>query len=94
MGEEYRKKGDEESLRIAIEYHELELKNCEENDLVFESACSCRFLGDVYRDSEDIQSAKNCYHKALGMIRQNCNHVSSYIEEHSCSPSGYDVYSF
>lgn len=72
---------------MAIRYHKLELELCEEKDYVFETACSNRFLGDVYRDIGDIENAKKCYHRSLGIIRQNCDHVSSFIEEHACSPS-------
>ena len=54
-----------------------------DNDLVFESACSNRFLGDAYRELNEIQKAKKCYHNALGFIRQECDHVHSLNEEHS-----------
>ena len=59
-----------------------------DNDLVFESACSNRFLGDAYRELNEIQKAKKCYHNALGFIRQECDHVHSLNEEHTCSSSG------
>lgn len=76
---------------MAIHYHRMEIELCEENDLVFESACAHRFLGDVYRDQGDIQNAKKSYHIALGMIRQQCDHVSSFEEEHACSSSGMEL---
>lgn len=75
-------------MHQSIFYHQKELDVCIDNDLVFESACSNRFLGDVFRESGDIQNAKKCYHNALGFIRQECDHVHSLNEEHTCSSSG------
>lgn len=73
---------------MAIRYHKLELQTCESEDSVEGYALASRFLGDCYRDKDDIKTSKKYYHQALAMIRQDCQHVSDVYEEHACSPTG------
>ena len=88
LAEEYRKMGDPKSLEIAILYHQKEYAVCEEEDAVEEAVVASRFLGDCYREKGEIKKAKQQYHRALGLLRQECHHISDLYEEHTCSTSG------
>ena len=80
--------GDPKSLETAILYHQKELAVCEEEDAVQEAVVASRFLGDCYRERGEIKKAKQQYHRALGLLRQECHHISDLYEEHTCSTSG------
>lgn len=88
LAEEYRKMGDPKSLETAILYHQKEYAVCEEEDAVEEAVVASRFLGDCYREKGEIKKAKRQYHRALGLLRQECHHISDLYEEHTCSTSG------
>ena len=88
MAEEYRKRGDEESLHSALTYHNMELDVCREIDSVNSAILALRCLGDCYRDLGDIQEAKPYYHDALALNRQKCKHVDDLQQEHACLPKG------
>ena len=88
LAEEYRKMGDPKSLETAILYHQKELAVCEEEDAVQEAVVASRFLGDCYRERGEIKKAKQQYHRALALLRQECHHISDLYEEHTCSTSG------
>ena len=85
LGEEYRKRGDNDSLMNAIKYHKMETRECEEHDMIDASASAYRYLGDSYRDIGDIANAKKCYHTALALMRGNLEHVSECEKKHACS---------
>ena len=80
--------GGEESLNIAIKYHNAGLTVCKENNLIFETATCFRFLGDIYREKNNFKESKKYYSQTLGLLRQNCEHLSTFVEEHICLPSG------
>ena len=88
LAEEYRKRGDEESLNSALTYHNMELDVCREIDSVNSAILALRCLGDCYRDLGDIQEAKPYYHDALALNRQKCKHVDDLQQEHACLPKG------
>ena len=75
-------------MDLAIRYHKLELQTCESEDLVGAYALASRFLGDCYRDKDDIKESKKYYQQSLAMIRQDCQHISDVYEEHACSSTG------
>ena len=76
---------------MAIRYHKLELQTCESEDFVEAYALASRFLGDCYRDKDDIKASKKYYQQALAMIRQDCQHISDVYEEHACSSTGIRI---
>ena len=88
IAEEYRKQGDVESLQKAVHFHQLELSCCKQIDFVQGYSIALRFLGDCYRDLGDIANAKQCYHDALSLARQNCIHIADLVHEHACASTG------
>lgn len=85
LAEEYRKRGDEESLESALEYHNMELEMCRTVNNIRSAVTALRCLGDCSRDLDDIQNAKHYYQQALYLSRESCRTVDDVKQEHTCS---------
>ena len=85
LAEEYHKRGDEESLESALQYHTMELETCRTINNVRSATTALRCLGDCSRDLGDIQSAKRYYQQALYLSRESCRTVDDVKQEHTCS---------